>query len=796
MMGRLGVARFCVVVLLFVVLWGIGGGGSVQGQALSGAWTIRAYEGVEDTLQRWYSIAPDKFFFADTSLGIAYWYPSTKDSTRIGAWRRTTDGGATWQLFSVTGIRTDIELTSGRFALQGAHGVVVMIGYAGAMTPYLTSDSGHTWAPAPLPTLPVWEVIADELRPTLTEGIRNIATIHAIGGSNSFKALEVSTDIGASWRRIDSTLFSGLPDSVRSRATVFDLHWLRDTVLTLSMGIIDTGLSFVYNPELWDVGLSGTLLRRTPLPDQLRILYYNPGTASARSIRLSDSVWMFLYSFNNVRHLSITADAGRSWTTLPQSQPFPYGTFYPTATRQMRSNSISDDTGSTARVWAAPYGVGRLVVLDSLHWITLAGSVIDSFTWRASAINVIAQTNDGGRTWQYKSGYRRITAMQVAGGTVLLTSPLHRMLRSRDRGETYEDVTDGLPPGVITFTSLRVRDPDQPQKMAAVAIDASFEMGERQVLLASDDAGATWELVRDLTSLGRGRVNNLQFVRRTDVPGSIAGWLTSDSGMSITTDGGLTWADRTNLKGPFTMIDERFGWTAGDTTIMRTSDGGLTWKTVYTAPIFYRHLQGFKVFDSLRAVALVPSVMIPPYWKRATTSDGGRTWDTVKLSITFPYTLGRYIWINSRTLYLIDEGKMWLSRDGAMSFAAETPDTSGWQRGTLDRRTIYFFGKGAVGRWDITDTSLSDVPTQLLPLVASKQLQIEALRGGFIAHLAPNNEEYRLELYNIAGHLVQRRDLRRGETDIRVDDLVAGWYSLRLVSQSNAVVDGSVVVTQ
>lgn len=779
MMGRLGVARFCVVVLLFVVLWGIGGGGSVQGQALSGAWTIRAYEGVEDTLQRWYSISA--LNFADTSVGFAYWRYNNRDSLRGSGWRRTTDGGITWHLFSVAGLDAFV----GRFALRGAYGInVVPSSLNGVMRPYLTRDSGHTWTLPPLPTVPVVEIVADELRPTELEGVQNMALLHEVAGQRNQKRLLVTTDGGSSWQRLDSTLFVGLPDSLRARYSVLDLHWLRDTVLTLMTGVMDTTLNFGDNLEIWEVGIGGAVLRRTSLPTDLGQLQHDPGKSFTRSIRFSDSAWIFLYRYFNNPRLSLTDDAGRTWKSVEQVHFQPYGAFYLAPTLLVRAGGFeSNDTGHTIRPWGSPYGASGLVVLDSLHWIVSMGSII-------------TQTNDGGHTWKMMSGYRPITEMQVAEGVLLLTSPWHRILRSRDRGETYEDVTDRLPPYVTKFTSLCARDPDRPEKMAAVAMEASYELGGRQVLLRSDDAGTSWDIVRDLTSLGRGTVTNLQFVRRTDVPGSVVGWLTSDSGMSITTDGGTTWEHRTHRRGAITMFDERFGWTAVDTLVFRTTDGTVTWDTSYRLPFFYRNLQGFKAFDSLRAVALVPSVMIPPYWKSARTTNGGRTWDTLKLSIDFLYTRGQYIWINSNSLYLTDSGKMWLSRDGAMSFAAETPDTSGWQRGTLDRRTIYFFGKGAVGRWDITDTSLSDVPTQLLPLVASKQLQIETLSGGFIAHLAPNNEEYRLELYDIAGHLVQRRDLRRGETDIRVDDLVAGWYSLRLVSQSNAVVDGSVVVTQ
>jgi photosystem II stability/assembly factor-like uncharacterized protein len=747
----------------------------------SGTWAVRSYDtAVQDTLQRFYTI--QIVFFADTALGIANWHYNNRDSVRGGGWYRTTDGGASWQPFSIVGLDDISKGPSGRFALRGAHGIFVLQNGSGTMIPHVTSDSGHTWSRPPLPATFVSEIVADDLQPTETSAVQNMAALHSNGVPAGFKNLVVTTDGGSSWKRLDTIMFLGLPDSVRSRYSALDLHWIRDTVLTLMVGVNDTTNNSWYNPELWDVGLRGTVLRRIPLPRELIVLRYFPGAGSTRSVRVSDSVWMFLYRWANVDQLSLTSDAGKIWTTTPQSQPYPYTVYYLTPTRFILGNSISLDTGHTWRNWSSPYGIGSLVVLDSLHWVSANASIV-------------AQTNDGGHTWIYKSGFRPITGFQVTGGTILLTSNTRRVLRSRDRGDNFEDVTDRLPLGVVTLTSLAVRDPDKPEKMAAIGLRPSFEMGDLQVLLHSDDTGRSWQEVRDLTSLKRGKAFSIGFVRSSTGQGVI-GFLTSDSGLSSTTDGGIVWSHQTNQSRSYAMLDERFGWGVDTSAIWRTENGGMTWDTSFTLPVLYRPVRSFVAFDKMRAVALLPrTVQTPTDWRIARTSDGGKQWELVGSGMNFPYSISRFIWINSNDLYLTDGGKMWLSRNGAESFVAETPDTTGWNGGTQDGRTIYFRGKGMFARWEITDPSISSVPNPNIPIASNRQLHVEAtIGGGITLHLGASNEECDLEVHNVVGALVQKQRVAKGNATIRIDNLLGGWYMLRLMSQGRVVGSQGVVV--
>jgi photosystem II stability/assembly factor-like uncharacterized protein len=649
------------------------------------------------------------------------------------------------------------------------------------MIPYLTNDSGHTWSRPPLPVVAVDEIVADELRPIEAEGIQNMAVIHNVGVPVGFRKFVVTTNGGSTWKQLDSTIFFGMPDSTRSRYSVLDLHWLRDTVITLMIGVIDTTLHSGYNLELWDVGIKGSILRRVSLPKDFAPLQFNPGTSATRSVRFNDSVWIVNYRWANISQLALTTDAGLTWTMVPQKEFQPYGTYYPTPTRLMRGSLISDDTGHVARVWGSPYGVGILVVLDSLHWITANGSIV-------------AQTSDGGHTWIYKSGFRPITGLQVTGGTILLTSNTRRVLRSRDRGDNFEDVTDRLPLGVVTLTSLAVRDPDKPEKMAAIGLRPSFEMGDLQVLLHSDDTGRSWQEVRDLTSLKRGKAFSIGFVRSSTGQGVI-GFLTSDSGLSSTTDGGIVWSHQTNQSRSYAMLDERFGWGVDTSAIWRTENGGMTWDTSFTLPVLYRPVRSFVAFDKMRAVALLPrTVQTPTDWRIARTSDGGKQWELVGSGMNFPYSISRFIWINSNDLYLTDGGKMWLSRNGAESFVAETPDTTGWNGGTQDGRTIYFLGKGMFARWEITDPSISSVPNPNIPITSNRQLHVEATNGGITLYLGTGNEECDLEVHNVVGSLVQKQQVAKGNTTVRIDNLLGGWYMLRLMSQGRIVGSQGVVV--
>ncbi len=775
--------RFLIVLSIFHLLLCVGRSSFLQAQ-LSGRWSnARAYESmpVQDTLQAWYSIKYDNLFFTDTLLGIAYWRYNVRDSVRGSGWYRTIDGGTTWHPFSVTGITSD-HLSRRRFSLRGSHGILVQQGSGGAMIPYLTDDSGHTWSPPPLPVTPVYEIVADDLRPTESEGVQNLAALHDFGEAYGFKKLEVSTDAGSSWRRLDSILFLGLPDSVRSRYSVLDLHWLRDTVLTLMTGVFDTTTHLPYNPELWDVGISGSVLRRQPLLPSFIVLRYNPGTAAIRSIRFSDSVWMVVAPWPSATQLALTTDAGRTWDTVQQTLFGVFATQYISPTMMLQGNTVSNDTGRTSRVWASPYGIGGLVVLDSLHWITSAGSIV-------------AHTSDGGHSWTYKSGIQPINRMQVAGGTVLLTSTFHRLLRSRDRGETFNDVTDGLPSGITTISSLSVRDPNDSQKLAAVALLPSFELGELEVLLHSNDAGRTWQNVRDLTSLRRGKVYQLDFVRRSDSLGTV-GWLTSDSGLSMTTDGGVTWINRSNQSRGYAMLNERTGWGFDSAAIWRSENGGMTWDTSYKLPVLYRPVRSLAAFDGQRAVAFLPKLLqLPTDWRIARTSNGGQDWDLLPSGMTFSLNSSRFIWINSNDLYMTDGGKMWLSRDGGVSFTAETPDSSGWGAVKLDDRSIYFYGKGMVARWDITDSSLSRVPVAD-PLTAEKKLDITSVRGGVIVQIPDDGEEYRVEVCDVTGRLLQRQEVAEGASVARINNLVTGWYAIRLVLHGKVVLGKGVVVMQ
>jgi photosystem II stability/assembly factor-like uncharacterized protein len=340
---------------------------------------------------------------------------------------------------------------------------------------------------------------------------------------------------------------------------------------------------------------------------------------------------------------------------------------------------ISDDGGA---VW-------RWTLNRPLHAVDPAGDGLHG--WAVGADSAVFATGDGGKTWaQQRPGIdvnldavgaldaERAIAIGYPGG-----GPHPQALSERipvytdDGGATWQR---GQYAGRYSFDSVSVLKGTSRAWASAIKCTETTQggcVGER-VLLASDDAGKTWDEIASGQELWYPQFTSAS-----------TGWAASSGALLRTRDGGKSW--KAVREFPFTIYVLALSALSDDAAIIlladvnspdqqiaRTTDGGATWADV-GGPI--RMASRLRYFDEMRAVRVNLGRAIE--WSK----DGGVTWQTAALP-AFATPLGLAVdlfdplngWASaSRLLRTRDGGETW---EAASDLQFESVDfvspTEGW----------------------------------------------------------------------------------------------------------------------
>lgn len=302
------------------------------------------------------------------------------------------------------------------------------------------------------------------------------------------------------------------------------------------------------------------------------------------SIADANTVWMTAYDGTGggtyPKDFTKTTDGGSTWVAMT-AEEIPSGALL---------SDISAIDGNTAYLITAPSSGGATnngiwkTTDGGTNWTKYAGGI---FTASASFANHIYfwdanngysggdpvagkfemyRTTDGGATWTVLSGapapqnadeFTYVGMKDVVGDNIWLGSSTGRILRSTDRGTTWEAfVSPAIDFGGAVTTGS--------------SADFAFSDGSNGLLITNDngsvfiykttDGGATWE---DIVPEGVWYPGDI-----THVPGTASTFVSSGinsaapMGSSYSTDGGMTWTEIDNgeQRGRLEFLNGTTGW--------------------------------------------------------------------------------------------------------------------------------------------------------------------------------------------------------------------------------------------
>jgi photosystem II stability/assembly factor-like uncharacterized protein len=363
------------------------------------------------------------------------------------------------------------------------------------------------------------------------------------------------------------------------------------------------------------------------------------GTWSLQSINnvVLSSATIFFYN-ENVGHISnyYTTDGGISWSTGPG---FGYGHFfrfknniaiwwdkyytkhfYVSANLGVTWEKVFKPTGEWTQmeiineqtfIYSDMYGAIYKTANRGVTWEVLTTPVLylgrgffidDSTGWTSGRGNILKTTN-GGEDWLFiPTNYRELINLKFLNhnrgfGLARSYNDQFSLVTTYDGGFTWNSVATFS--GSLSFAEYNF-------------YDSLFGYGvTHYCYFYTLDGGNTW--VVDSTSGLKGR--DIHFPTRTT--GYIAGF----PGFK-TTDGGVTWIQRTSLAGKsIFFIDSLKGWKGYDWNLYRTSDGGQTFQHILDHG--QQHDFGsFKFFD--QNIGIMADRYFEYVWM---TTNGGINWN-------------------------------------------------------------------------------------------------------------------------------------------------------------------------
>jgi photosystem II stability/assembly factor-like uncharacterized protein len=232
------------------------------------------------------------------------------------------------------------------------------------------------------------------------------------------------------------------------------------------------------------------------------------------------------------------------------------------------------------------------------------------------------RTTDGGRTWNRRLAGIFNDVVFMESNTALAATNTGAIYRSTDAGNSWTQIAPDRPNGLLRLARVN--------SSTAVGISAFGDIWR------SADGGFTWSKVWD--GLG-----DLAGVWRAYFRDAQNGWVVGPKGILLASaDGGLTWrvasngvADNiTDIK----MVSRTLGYAVTrNAYLLRTSNGGQHWEVRHlkvTGNVF-DHPEGLQAIDSVDSQFAVVAGIGGIVFK---TEDGGETWQ----SIGYPALPGKF----------------------------------------------------------------------------------------------------------------------------------------------------------
>ncbi len=469
---------------------------------------------------------------------------------------KTTDGGATWTttLNHTTGDLEDMDF------YDAGHGVVCG-GGVGKIDLFYTAD-GTTWAKSPNFTVPPGYTRSD------IRGVKFASANIVYGiGWGSIIGLQASitiksTDAGATWtyltqaaeNRVYENMYgiyfkdvnNGVAIGGGSRGTVFlktsdgGVNWIPN--------IIPSGASpsKIYgNGNLLLIGGGeNVFLRSTDYGVNWKIITPVP-SSSLYTIHFPDANTGYTAGYNGL--MLKTTDGGASWKPSYASSGFvspnvqgiyfvsanigyaaySYGMVTKTTNGGESWVKVIPDTLSTTATWYAPYFINENL-----------GYVVGRVT---STLDVIAKTQDGGQTWEKKTGlisgvWRGVAFYNEQKGIVV--GEKLKAAYTNNGGSSWQISTfTTIPAG---YTTPHLKDIAFIDENTAIAVGDS-------IVLKTTDGGATWNFI-PVPELHVGLTGVSYKKYANGNPGTIfaSGMRTGNAryaGFYSSTDLGVTWVN-------------------------------------------------------------------------------------------------------------------------------------------------------------------------------------------------------------------------------------------------------------
>jgi len=517
--------------------WAVGTAGEILHTSDAGATWIRQPTGVDDPF--------NAVCFLDASRG---WAAGNR-------FARTTDGGRTWEVGSVSGTVYGIDFVDPQRGFAVGNGAVA----------YRTTNGGATWSVVPTGGSSTLKDV-DFVDPS---------TGWAVGGGGQILR---SIDGGLTWTPQASTTNAWLDGVCFVGPTEgFVVGWgqlLHTTnggstwsLVSDTPGVDLVDVTFLDSLNGWAVGGTQRILRTTNggISWALQAL---GDTGSLESISMADPFRGVAVGSRG--HVFTTDDGGVSWVSR-------------------RIGSVSGthefDIVDPQLVWAANDGEVLVTRDGGASWGMLDRTLFQNFPdgidffdasrgWMLNAGAITHRTTDGGATWALsdvtaENGIQleaiavvdAQTVVVVGGETVFRHS---RIYRSTDGGVTWS----ARQHPEVNWTYYAIDFPDA---------STGYAVGNFGGISKTTDGGATWFTVR-----GSSPVQLLE----VSFADAMNGWAVGPVGYVVhTADGGATW-DEQDLPGSagssnvssVSALSATTAWVSGtNRMIARTIDGGGTW---------------------------------------------------------------------------------------------------------------------------------------------------------------------------------------------------------------------------
>jgi photosystem II stability/assembly factor-like uncharacterized protein len=439
-----------------------------------------------------------------------------------------------------------------------------------------------------------------------------------------------------------------------------------------------------------------------------------------------------------------TRDGARSWELLTDRLP--------------RFGFSFSRAGGPLIAWSTG---GILRSVDGVAWDTMQLPVprprlfdftagTDGNVWAVGSDGLLLVSRDTARTWQVLTGGRELLATAFA-------DPSHgwavgvggMLLRTYNGGETWEPRQSGTTADLysVAFRTLDGRFSD----------GDAWAVGEGGTVVRSR-AGQLGPLSWTVQRIG---ISASETLRRVQFADSLTGWISGDSTLLRTVDGGRTWQRQPFPEGlrEIQFTSTRSGWAARGFEVLHTTDGGSTWQPV-SAP-------GYDLIERLWFAGDSVGWKLIKYTTTIhTTRDGGRTW-TVQ-----PFDDARSIhqirFVDERNGYAVGAGgTVYRTTDGGARWQRDSVPTT---RDLFDVAVVSgrawavgaggaIFRRGGSGEWQGLRTTTAPAGwLYLVFMLLAGSVVIAVRRAGGPERTAPTAE-------SVEALLISDRPLQPGDPD-------------------------------